>query len=62
MSAAKAGDRISEEVDKKFGEVIHLLSSFEKEFPGGFKDARSGLLGERRRMELTVRGYGPLVL
>ena len=29
---------------------------------GGFKDARSGLLGERRRMELTVRGYGPLVL
>jgi hypothetical protein len=33
MSAAKAGDRISEEVDKKFGEVIHLLSSFEKEFP-----------------------------
>ena len=33
MSAAKAGDRISEAVDKKFGEVIHLLSSFEKDFP-----------------------------
>jgi hypothetical protein len=33
MSAAKAGDRTSEEVDKKFGEAIHLLSSFEKEFP-----------------------------
>ena len=32
MYAAKAGDRISEEVDKKFRQAIHLLSAFEKDF------------------------------
>ena len=45
--------------------AVHLAgTNYErgKERGGGFKDARSGLLGERRRMELTVRGYGPLVL
>lgn len=32
-SAAVAGDRTSEKVDKKFREAIHLLSGFEKDFP-----------------------------
>jgi hypothetical protein len=32
-SAAAAGDRTSNEVDKKFREAIHLLSDFEKDFP-----------------------------
>jgi hypothetical protein len=32
MYAAKAGDTISEEVDKKFGKAIHLLSGSEKDF------------------------------
>jgi hypothetical protein len=32
-SAAEAGYRTSEEVDKKFGDAIHLLSGFEKDFP-----------------------------
>ena len=31
-SAAKAGDRIYKEVDEEFGEVIHLLCRFEKDF------------------------------
>jgi hypothetical protein len=31
-SAAGAGDRTSEEVDKRFREAIHLLSGFEKDF------------------------------
>jgi hypothetical protein len=39
MSAAKAGDSTSEVVDEKFGQAIHLLSSFEKEFPS--KDSAS---------------------
>jgi hypothetical protein len=42
MSAAKAGDRTSEEVDKKFGDAIYLLSCFEKEFPS--KDPTSDLI------------------
>jgi hypothetical protein len=42
MSAAKAGDRTSEEVDKKFGDAIHLLSGFEEEFPS--KDPTSDLI------------------
>ena len=32
-SAAEARNRTSKEVDKKFGEVIFLLSGFEKDFP-----------------------------
>ena len=32
-SAVEARDEISEEVDKKFGDVIDLLSAFEKDFP-----------------------------
>ena len=32
-SAAEAGDKTSEEVDKKFREVVDLLSRFEKDFP-----------------------------
>ena len=31
-SAAEAGNKTSTEVDYKFGEVIHLLSDFEKDF------------------------------
>jgi hypothetical protein len=33
LKSAAAADRISEEVDKKFREAIHLLSGFEKDFP-----------------------------
>ena len=32
-SALEARDEISEETDKKFGDAIDLLSSFEKDFP-----------------------------
>ena len=32
-SAAEAGNWTSEEVDKKFGDAIRLLSGFEKDFP-----------------------------
>lgn len=32
ISTAEAGDKISENVDKKFKEAIHLLSGFEKDF------------------------------
>jgi hypothetical protein len=32
-SAAKAGSKTSKRVDKIFGKAIHLLSSFEEDFP-----------------------------
>ena len=32
LKYAAAADRTSKEVDKKFGEAIHLLSGFEKDF------------------------------
>ena len=32
LKSAAVVDRTSEEVDKKFGEAIHLLSGFEKDF------------------------------
>ena len=40
-SAAEAGDRITEEVDEKFGDVIYLLIGFEKGLPS--KDLTSDL-------------------
>jgi hypothetical protein len=38
-SAIEAGNKTSEQVDKKFREVIYMLSEFEKDFPS--KDSTS---------------------
>jgi hypothetical protein len=59
---AEAKDRTSKQVDKKFGEAIHLLSRFEKDFPskspniGGTvtRDRRDAKMGNKSETPLTI--------
>ena len=45
MSTAHTVTRRSKKVDKKFGEAIHLLSGFEKEFPSKDPTSDSNIEG-----------------
>jgi hypothetical protein len=49
-SAAEAGSKTSERVDKIFGKAIHLLSSFEEDFPFTSDSNIGGMVAGKGKM------------
>ena len=62
-SAAEAGDKTSEELDKKFKDAISLLSGFEKEFPSKHPTSNPSI-GEAvsRKATMDQKSESPLTL
>ena len=62
LKFAAAANRTSKEVDKKFGEAIHLLSSFEKDFPSKDPTSNSKVGGMVTRDAKMSGSESPLTI